>query len=77
MTHEQIVQKLIGKIDPIGETNEDNRRYGNLEEMCTLVNKLLFQIHQVSKEKDNHQHSIKRAGQYAYQFLKEVKEADL
>jgi len=77
MTHEQIVNKLIGPINPVGESNEDEKRYRNLEVMCTLVDKLLFQIHQVSMEKDRCESSIKKAGQYAYSFLKEVKESDL
>ena len=75
MTNYDVIKKLIGPINPVGETNEDNRRFANLEEMTTVVNKLLYDIYQVSKEKDRQEYSIKRSGQYADKFLKEVKEA--
>lgn len=72
MTNYDVIKKLIGPINPVGETTEDNKRFANLEEMTTVVNKLLYDIYQVSKEKDRHEYSVKKAGEYAHEFLKEV-----
>ena len=41
MTNTDVVKKLIGKINPIGETNTDNERFENLKAMCELVNNLI------------------------------------
>ncbi|GAI86093.1 unnamed protein product, partial [marine sediment metagenome] len=36
-----VVKKLIGNINPVGETNTDNERFENLKIICELTNKLL------------------------------------
>ena len=72
MEYYEIVKKLIGPIDPIGETNEDNDRYENLKEVTDLVDKLLFDIVQVALQKDRGEYSISRAGKFADEFLKEI-----
>lgn len=67
---EQIVESLIGKINPVGETNTDNERFENLKQMCELVNILVGKIDDVSyKNKDSHEFSVKRASEYASDFL--------
>lgn len=68
-----IVLKLIGPVEPIGETYEDNRRYKNLEELIKLVDHLLYNIDVVATGKDRVEYSIKRAGVLADEFLKDVK----
>jgi len=70
MTYTQIVKKLIGKIKPVGETNEDDRRFENLKEMCELVNQLVTDIDLVAyTNKDRVEHSMNKAGKYADEFL--------
>lgn len=64
-----VVNKIIGPIFPIGESNADNDRFENLQEMCELVEELLSYLHQVRTEKNAHEYSVKRAGQYADNFL--------
>lgn len=65
-----IVMKLIGNINPIGETNTDNDRFENLKCLCALVDDLVGQIDNVSyKNKDSHEFSVKRASDYADKFL--------
>jgi len=71
----EVVKKLIGEIEPIGETNEDNKRYKNLEDIIKLTDKLIFDIEGVSIHKDRHEHSMKCAGKKASGFLKELKES--
>lgn len=41
MTNYDVVTKLIGPIDPTGETHTDMERYTNLETMCGLVGSYL------------------------------------
>ena len=60
-----VVRKLVGPIMPIGETNEDNRRYENLGAMVELVDRLVFDIDQVAMQKNRVEFSIKRAGERA------------
>ncbi len=69
MTHEEIVMKLVGEIQPVGETTIDDERFDNLQTMCGLVSDLLGEIHRVSANKERYEFSIKRAGKYAHDFL--------
>lgn len=65
----EIVKKLIGPIDPVGETNTDNKRFENLKVMCDLVDKLLTDIDRVIPNKRRAEYSMKRAGEYASDFF--------
>lgn len=72
MTHTEIVKKLIGNINPVGKTETDDERFENLKQTCNLVSELLYDISIVSLKKDRGEFSIKRAGQYASDFLKGI-----
>ena len=73
MTYTEIVSKLIGNINPIGETNTDNERFENLKQICELVNNLVSQIDSVSYENRNsNEFSVKRASDYASEFLSQT-----
>ncbi len=68
----EIVENLVGKIAPVGETNEDEVRFENLKAMCDLANNLISKIDDVVyKNKDSHEFSVKRAVEYAERFLTE------
>jgi len=67
-----VVKKLIGPIKPVGETNEDNRRFENLKDMAILVEKLVSDIDAVASQKDRIEYSIHRAGQFADNCLSEL-----
>ena len=70
MTHKEIVQKLIGPIHPIGESNADNARFENLKTLCDLVNDLVTDIDSVGYEnKDHYEYSRKRAADYVSVFM--------
>jgi hypothetical protein len=69
MTYLEIVNKLIGPINPIGETNTDGERFENLKALCNLTEGLIKQIEEVAGSKDRQEYSIKRCGDYADQFL--------
>ncbi len=74
----KVVKKLIGNIEPVGETNEDNRRMENLKEIIDLTHGLLLDIEFVSTYKDRVEYSVKEAGEKASYFLKTLhQEIDL
>lgn len=62
----EVVKKLIGPINPVGETHTDDKRHENLVDMCGLVDKLLVDIDNVNYEnKDAVEYSRKRAAKTA------------
>lgn len=68
-----VVKKLIGEIDPVGETNADNIRYENLKATTALVDALLTDIDRVAtNNKDRCEYSMKRAGEYSSKFLDQI-----
>lgn len=70
MEIKDIVLKLVGDVNPIGETNTDNKRFENLKVLCELVNELVGIIDNVHySNKDFQEFSIKRASEYANNFL--------
>jgi hypothetical protein len=70
MTNYDVVKKLIGPINPVGETNEDNRRLENLKAMCELMDAIFLDIDYVSYNyRDRHEFSIKRANEYAKKHI--------
>ena len=70
----ELVKELVGPIEPVGETEMDHVRLGNLRKMIAVTNMLLFQIDAVVHYKENYQASMKKAGSTADQFMKEIKE---
>lgn len=72
----KIVKLLVGPINPIGSTNEDNIRLSNLSNMMLLVKGLLKEIKDVSHSKNSQAYSVARAGKAAGEFLEELKEGD-
>lgn len=70
MTNTEIVNKLIGPINPIGESSEDDIRFKNLRSMCELVDDLISQIKSVHYDnKDSRELSVKRSAIYAWTFI--------
>lgn len=70
-----VVQKLIGPVQPIADSAVDYDRLHNLKEMMKLTERLLFDINQVANGKDSNFASVMTAGQIAHKFLTEIKEA--
>ena len=64
-----VTVKLVGPINPIGETQTDNERFENLKTMTDLVDKLLTDIDAVISNKSRHEFSMKKAGEYADEFF--------
>jgi len=64
-----VVKKLIGPIEPVGESHTDAKRMENLEKMTALINQLLADVDQVIPFKDRVEFSMKRAGEHASKFF--------
>lgn len=69
-----VVTKLIGPIDPVGETRTDAARLVNLKVMAELVNSLILDIHFVANFHSSHEASVKKAGEYAKHFIEDMKD---
>ena len=67
-----VVKKLIGEIEPIGDSSVDEKRFENLKAMTELVDKLLTDIDGVASYKYRHEYSLKRAGVFANNFLDKI-----
>jgi hypothetical protein len=72
-----VVKKLVGPIDPVGASHIDPERLKNLESLCELVDRLLFDIADVAhSHKGAHEHSRNIAGEQADKFMRELKDVD-
>lgn len=71
MNYKEVVDKLIGPVDPVAETNEDSKRLENLKEMCDLASHLMRRIYGVANQLNRHEHSVHRAAAYADNWMKE------
>lgn len=73
MKHEvvkEVVEKLIGSVKPIGESNFDEKAFENLKELCELTDSLVSLIYDVAyNNKHRVEHSRNIAGNYAGEFL--------
>lgn len=70
----EIVDKLVGNINPYGASHIDSERFENLKVMCDLVERLVYDINFVAREKDRYEASMKEMGVYAQKFLDNLKE---
>jgi hypothetical protein len=65
-----VVTKLIGNINPVGMSEVDSERLENLKVMTELVEKLITDIDNVDyRNKDSHEYSVKKAADFASDFL--------
>ena len=71
-----IVKRIVGPINPVGETNEDDHRFSNLKQMTKLVNLLLGDLSRVAAHKGRPEHSMSRAGKFADDFLYDVEQGE-
>lgn len=72
MDHYEIVKKLIGNFQPVGESNEDQIRFERLIETQALVEKLLADILNASYSANRYEASMKKIGSQAKDFLNEI-----
>ena len=73
----EVIDSLIGAIHPVGETNEDDVRYENLQELIEVVSEYISRIENVAEQKDSTAYSLSRAGKRAYEFRNSLTAFDL
>lgn len=70
MTNTELVKKVIGNINPLGDSGIDRDRYENLKEMCLLISQLVYEVEQVAFEnKSAYESSVVKARDFAFNFL--------
>lgn len=69
-----IILRLNGNVDPIGDSAVDGHRYNDLVRLLGAMDALLSEIYFVSKNADHYEYSRKRAGEAAVDWLKDKKE---
>jgi len=69
----EIVIKLVGEIEPVGETDTDARRLGNLKVLTGVVDSLLYEIHRVSR-RGGCEYSVQEAAKMAQGFFRHINE---
>lgn len=72
MDYYGIITKLIGPINPIGDSSIDELRFQNLKHMTILVDKLIAEIDIIASNKTRPEFSMKRAGVFADKFLNDL-----
>ena len=68
----EVVTKLIGPIDPVGESHTDGMRLENLAVMTDLIERLLLDVGGVVPNKARIEFSLRRAGEHAAEFMYEA-----
>lgn len=65
-----VVMKLIGPVNPVGETRTDEERFENLKRLIALVDELTDEIEGVAtSNRRSHEYSRKRAADLCDKFL--------
>jgi hypothetical protein len=64
-----VVKRLCGFIDPVGDSAIDETRMLNLKDTLGLVDELIDDIIEVSKNADRHEHSMKEMGKLSHLYL--------
>lgn len=77
MNIHEVVTKLVGPINPVGEAHTDEKRYENLKVAIDLTAQMISEIRDVAMDnKDRHEHSMRKAGKLAAEFIASLKEPD-
>lgn len=72
MTKETIVEavlKLIGEVEPVGETHEDNKRYENLKILEVVYETLTRKLVNISNGRHDNRDSVAQSGKLATRIL--------
>ena len=65
----EIVMKLVGPVQPVGDTNIDSDRLVNLEKLMRLTNQMLNLLDDLASDADSSMASLNSSGQRAKTFL--------
>lgn len=69
----EIIEKLVGKINPVGESHIDTERYENLKVFIELTDRMISAINTVAHDnRDAYEHSKKEAMIIAKTFIDDL-----
>ncbi len=69
MELKEIVLKLTGPVEPVGETHTDNARYENLKKLIEVAKEIHMVIDGIAENENRQEFSMKRAGKEASDYL--------
>ena len=73
MTLINVIEKLIGPIKPIGESDTDRIRLQNLKELTDLLNYFILEIDEIAtSNKDRQESSMQLIGEHCAKFLDDL-----
>lgn len=70
----EIVQKLVGNYETIGDASIDPNRLKNLEELCMLTEELVEIIANEAYKIKRYEYSVHSSGDVSINYLKYIKE---
>lgn len=69
----EVIRRLIGPIQPTGESHSDDARFANLENLLAVMKTLHCEVDEIGYEyKDAHQYSLKRAADRCSKYLDDL-----
>jgi hypothetical protein len=71
---EEIVRKLLGNIEPCGDSNIDEEKLDNLQEYIMLTEDLIYKLIEAAEYKDRLEWSMSKIGNGAYNFLTSIRD---
>lgn len=69
----EVMDKYIGSIEAVGETNTDGRRFSNLQVLEDVLYHIVVDIGKESLNTKRYEWSMKHSGEYAVSVLKEIR----
>ena len=65
-----VVNKLVGNIEPIADASVDEERFENLKTYCSLINEMLMKIDNIACATEGSKlYSLKRVDDYLTNFF--------
>lgn len=65
-----IVNKLVGNIEPIADASVDEERFENLKTYCSLINDMLIKVDNIACDSEGSKlYSLKRVNDYLTNFF--------
>lgn len=71
----EIVMKLVGPVQPSGDSRVDELRLANMKALTALVDELIDEIALAAPCATRHEASMKAIGVHARNFLSDLKES--
>ena len=70
----EVIDKLVGSVEAVGETNTDGRHLNNLKVLENVLRHIIVTIGEETPNAKRYKWSMKESGEYAMAILRETKE---